>query len=205
MDCIGAFSEMLYTYPALLGHIIPIVTSAVQSPELSLCATMALKDLTRDCTDVMGPFANDILTQCHRALSSNQLKNGECIRLMYPIGKMLSLIPQDQVMPYLERVLTPYLVVLNEISLQEPTAASKPRVIFVFKLLTCLFQSLDVAKSKEAESAQKQQPQPLTLLFPQLLPMIKIIAFKWLRDADAMDAVWTFIKQASLIGTVWSA
>ncbi len=118
---------------------------------------------------------------------------------MYPIGKMLSLVPQDQTMPYLEQVLTPYLMGLQEISQQpEPTVAAKPRLIFIFKLLTTLFQSLDVAKNKSesaAEGQTQQTVQPLSILFPQLMPCIKNVAFKWVRDVDVMEAVWTFIKQ----------
>jgi hypothetical protein len=47
----------------------------------------------------MQPFAEEIISSCHNALKSNQLKQGECIRLMYPIGKMLSQMPPDQVLP----------------------------------------------------------------------------------------------------------
>ena len=39
------------------------------------------------------------------------------------------------------------------------------------------------------------QTQPLTVLYPQLLPLIKTISFKYTRESDVMDAVWTFIKQ----------
>ena len=64
MDSIGAFSELLYGFPDLLSRILPIVLSAIQSPELSLCSSMTLKDITRDCTEIMGPFAQDVLSQC---------------------------------------------------------------------------------------------------------------------------------------------
>ena len=55
--------------------------------------------MTRDCAESMRPFAEDIIMSCHNALKSNQLKQGECIRLMYPIGKMLSQMPSEQVLP----------------------------------------------------------------------------------------------------------
>ena len=51
MDCIGAFSEILYSHPNILCHILPIITSAIRNPEVALCATMALKDLSRDVSD----------------------------------------------------------------------------------------------------------------------------------------------------------
>ena len=201
MDCIGSFSELLYNYPNILSHILPIITSAIRNPELALCSTMALKDLSRDCADVMGPFAQSILTQCQQLLSSNELKNGECIRLMYPIGKMLSQIPQGQIMPYLESILTPHLMALQEMSSQETTAGAKPRLVFIFKLLTSLFQSMEIAKGQEhpqAGGAQIQsRSQPLVILYPQLMPYIKSISFKWAHDTDVMDALWTFVKQVT--------
>merc|ERR1719346_311355 len=52
MDSIGAFSELLYGFPDLLSRILPIVLSAIQTPELSLCSSMTLKDITRDCTEI---------------------------------------------------------------------------------------------------------------------------------------------------------
>ena len=109
LDCIGGFAEWLAMHPDLLPHVTPIVTTALQNPELALYATMALKDMSRDCADGMKPYAEDIIVSCHNALKSNQLKQGECIRLMYPIGKMLSQMPHDQILPRLEPIITPYL------------------------------------------------------------------------------------------------
>ena len=102
-------------------------------------------------------------------------------------------------MPYLEQILTPHLLALQEMTSQEPTAAAKPRLIFIFKLLTSLFQSLDISKGQEhtqAESARNQS-QPLTILYPQLMPYVKGISVKWTLDSDVMDAVWTFVKQVT--------
>ena len=41
-------------------QVTPIVTSALTNPELSLAATMALKDISRDCTDSMKPYAEQV-------------------------------------------------------------------------------------------------------------------------------------------------
>ena len=115
---------------------------------------------------------------------------------------MLSQVPQGQIMPYLEQILTPHLLALQEMTSQEPTSAAKPHLIFIFKLLTSLFQSLDISKGQEhhqqAESARNQS-QPLTILYPQLMPYVKRIALKWTLDSDVMDAVWTFVKQVTCL------
>lgn len=80
---------------------------------------------------------------------------------MFPIGKMLSLIPPAQIMPHLQQILTPYITALQEISnaQQDPSpAATKVRLVFIFKLLTSLFQSLDIAKARD-NKPQKNQNQ----------------------------------------------
>ena len=121
------------------------------------------------------------------------------MKFQYPIGKMLSQIPQGQIMPYLEQILTPHLLALQEMTSQEPTAVAKPRLIFIFKLLTSLFQSLDISQGQEHPQAKsaRNQSQPLTILYPQLMPYIKGISMRWTLDSDVMDAVWTFVKQVT--------
>ena len=96
-------------HPDLLPHVTPIVLTALSSPEIALYATMALKDMSRDCAEGMKPYSEEIIVACHNALKSGNLKHGECVRLMYPIGKMLSLLPPPTILPKLEPILTPYL------------------------------------------------------------------------------------------------
>ena len=99
LDCIGGFAEWLAMHTTLLPMVAPIITSALKDPDLALCASMALKDICRDCADGMKPQAEEVIAACQDALKSNKLKPGECVRLMYSIGKMLSLMPQDQILP----------------------------------------------------------------------------------------------------------
>lgn len=56
LDCIGGFAEWLAMHPDLLPHVTPIVLTALQSPEIALYATMALKDMSRDCAEGMKPY-----------------------------------------------------------------------------------------------------------------------------------------------------
>ena len=48
-------------HPDLLPHVTPIVLSALTSPEIALYATMALKDMSRDCAAGMKPYSEVIL------------------------------------------------------------------------------------------------------------------------------------------------
>ena len=87
LDCIGGFSDWLAMHPQLLPHVTPIVTSALGNPELSLAATMALKDISRDCTDSMQPYAGEVIDAIHQSSLSGCLNTTEIIRLMYPLGE----------------------------------------------------------------------------------------------------------------------
>ena len=120
LDCIGGFSDWLAVHPHLLPHVTPIVTSALTNPELSLAATMALKDISRDCTDSMKPYAEQVISSIQSSLASSSLAPGECVRLMYPLGKMLSLLSPHEILPRLEPVLTSHLQVLDTISKAPP-------------------------------------------------------------------------------------
>ena len=188
-------------HPNLLPHVAPIVTSALQNPDLALCATMALKDMCRDCAEGMKPYAQEVINACDAALKSNQLKSGECVRLMYSVGKMLSLMPPEQILPKLEPILSPYLAELQSIAGQEPTPQLKPRVDFILKLLTTLFQSLEIQTKNgenqltEVQKQQLQQQNPVFVLFPQIYPLLKQIAEKWIRDADIIETMCNLLKQ----------
>ena len=148
LDCIGGFSDWLAMHPQLLPHVTPIVTSALTSPELSLAATMALKDISRDCTDSMKPYAEAVIQSIQQSLQAGSLNTGECVRLMYPLGKMLSLLPPPQILPRLEPLLAGHMQALQQLSKGPPDQNSKARLLFVLKLLTMLFTTLDIARSE---------------------------------------------------------
>ena len=128
LDCIGGFSDWLAVHPHLLPHVTPIVTSALTNPELSLAATMALKDISRDCTDSMKPYAEQVISSIQSSLASSSLAPGECVRLMYPLGKMLSLLSPHEILPRLEPVLTSHLQVLDTISKAPPDQNGQSQV-----------------------------------------------------------------------------
>ena len=198
LDCIGGFAEWLAMHPNLLPHVAPIVTTALQNPELALCASMALKDMSRDCAEGMRPYANEVITACHNALKSNQLKPGECVRLMYSIGKMLSLLPPQEVLPKLETILSPYLGELQSICSQQASAQLKPRVDFILKLLSMLFQSLEISKNEDGQeptTAQLQGRQPIHVIFPQIYPMLNQVPEKWIHDADIIETFCNLFNQ----------
>ncbi|XP_040576094.1 importin-13 [Lepeophtheirus salmonis] len=200
LDCIGGFSDWLAQRPQLLHHVFPIVTGALENPELSLCATMALKDISRDCIDAMIPYVDSVIESCTRALNSNTYAFGECIRLMYPIGRMLTLLPYDQIIPRLEPILAPHLVKLGALVSEEPSLQNRPRIIFYLKMVSNLFSALDISKKENHHQQQARPQQPIASILPQIMPMLRFIAEKWALDTNVSENLCDLLKQS--IGTL---
>ena len=113
---------------------------------------------------------------------------------MYSIGKMLSLMPQEQILPRLEPILSPYLQELDNVSNQTPSPHAKPKVDFVFKLLTMLIQSLEPPQQQNENAAAKTN-MPVQVLFPQIYPIIKRVAEKWYKDSDVIECMCNLLNQ----------
>lgn len=113
---------------------------------------------------------------------------------------MLSLMPPDTILPKLEPILSPYLTEMQTLVNQEPNHANKAKTVFHLKILTTLFQTLDIRR-KEDEKAESQQvvnlayPQPIAVIFPQIYPLLKRVAEVWIKDSDVMETLCGVLKQ----------
>ena len=86
----------------LIDSVSPLSSPGHREEVKPLCpsvATIAIKDVSRDRTNSMKPYAEAVITSIQQSLQADQLNQGECVRLMYPLGKMLSLLPPDQILP----------------------------------------------------------------------------------------------------------
>ena len=209
LDCIGGFSDWLAMHPQLLPHVTPIVTSALTSPELSLAATMALKDISRDCTDSMKPYAEAVIASIQQCLQADGLAPGECVRLMYPLGKMLSLLPPAAILPRLHPVIAKPLEELHQLSKGPPDANAKARLLFVLKLLTMLFTTLDIHHQDDqpeseaavsiVDSRGEKVEQPVLVILRQCLPVYQQLCTTYSTDSEISEAVCLNLKQAVAI------
>ena len=96
----------------------------------------------------------------------------------------------------LEPILSPYLQELNNVSNQDPSPHAKPKVDFVFKLLTMLIQSLEPPQNDEQQNNAPAKPNlPVQVLFPQIYPIIKRVAEKWYRDSDVIECMCNLLNQ----------
>lgn len=60
-EFIGAYAEWINHHPVALRDVMPLLLMGLDCAEVATSATMALKDLTRDCQPSIAPFCTSIL------------------------------------------------------------------------------------------------------------------------------------------------
>ncbi|CAH1099739.1 unnamed protein product [Psylliodes chrysocephalus] len=188
LETVGAFSEWFMDHPDLLENIFPLVLSGLGNPEVSTSATMALKDITNNCQKYLAPFAEHILMASQSVLSNGSLKLAECRRLMYSIGRVLSTLPVDRIMGYLNMILAPSFEDLQKFSEAEPSPSVTNSLITRLKLIAALFSSLHI------EDEEKKVEQPIFVVMQKMMPLFRRIGEKYCRNIEVMEDLSVVFK-----------
>nr|CAD7417287.1 unnamed protein product [Timema poppensis] len=197
LDAIGAYAEWINGHPEVLTSVIPLLVMGLGTPQVAPSATLALKDLTRDCQNCMGPFAHHILQASQDALRCNQLKLSECVRLMYTVGRVLAVLPMESIMNYLNQMLMPYVEELHVLVTLEINTVTKLAILSRLKMLSMLFATLDV----QGEGDVSRFPQPVFLVLQRILPVIQAIVHVWCSDAQVIEEVALRVSHSSLMSS----
>lgn len=70
-------------------------------------ASLGLKDICRECQVHLKPFAEPLLQACLQAITNNHIINSDEVRLMYSIGKLMSMLSPEDVLRWLDIVVSP--------------------------------------------------------------------------------------------------
>jgi hypothetical protein len=189
LETVGSYSDWITEHPEMLENVLPLVISALDKPEVATSATMALKDLTHSCQKYLLPYADHILIAAQSALQGGALKLAECSRLMFSIGKVLSILPVPRIMEYLNIILAPSFKEMQELLNVEPSPAVKTSLITRLKVLSSLFNSLCVKKSQT-----QIMEQPTVLVMQNTMPLYKVIGEKYGRSSDVMEELSILFK-----------
>ncbi|VDI21228.1 Hypothetical predicted protein [Mytilus galloprovincialis] len=202
---VGSFGEWLNYHPDILGSVIPLILQGLTNSEVATAATMSLKDVTRENLDHISPFIHQILSSSQNALNSNTLKSKDCIRLMCSIGQVLSVLEFEEIMQYLNAILTPHLQQMDELSKQDPSTVVKNAILLKLKMVSWLFQSLDTDREKEEDVEEGQQktvkvksdkPKPVYVVLQQIAPVVQALVTKWIMDPSVIEAVCELFKKS---------
>lgn len=114
----GAYSEWFKDNPTYIQFAIQLLVSGLNSTQTSQ-ATLGLKDLCRECQLQLRDYAEPLLQACQQAILQGRLKNSECVRLMYSIGKLMSMLPQESMLHWLDTVVSPCFEELNSLAQEQ--------------------------------------------------------------------------------------
>lgn len=106
LETVGSYCQWLKDNPAYIAPAIELLVRGLNS-SMSSQATLGLKELCRDCQLQMKPYAEPLLNACQVCLVSGRLKNSDCVRLMFSIGKLMSLLPPGSIPNYLDIIVSP--------------------------------------------------------------------------------------------------
>ena len=219
MEMFGAYYEWIYNHPEFLPKVLSLLVLGLKSDHIAIVsATMALKDITRECQTLILPYANQLLIACEECLRpESNLKPKEKSRLMCTIGQVLSITPIDVTMNYLNIILPP---LLQGLSLDPQQAAStsfsqKNSILHHISMLTMLFTTLDPElkqsdpedggsdlvcqryKSKAMNGNSKfAAPHPTLPIFQEVLPRLIQIATKYINEESIIEAFSDCVKKA---------
>lgn len=203
MDTIGAYAEWINVHSQVLSQVIPLLLLGLRNADMSQAATMALKDISRDCQPSMKPYAENILEAGREALTKNELRDRERVRLMSTIGQVLSIMPMEFIMPYLDSILTPLVQQFRSLLNQPASGANKSTTILYLNVLSVLFSTLDIKRrpgleespSEAVVNPNSQATQPVLLILTQLMPVFEAVGTKWSFDEVVMEVLCEALKR----------
>ncbi|XP_073976588.1 importin-13-like protein cdm [Rhodnius prolixus] len=188
---IGAYAEWWSTQRDVLGQLIPTLVASIQNPETSTSATMALKDITRECTTTILPYAEDLLNSCQDALSKGRLKQVECLRLMYSIGRLLSILPYGIMLARLEPLVNSYTSDIERLLTEPLSTQGKSAVLLRLRMLGTICSSLYLGENVKADP-------PTLLTLTRILPVLNQVTNQHSNDPSIVQEVCSCLKSSVL-------
>ncbi|CAG0894556.1 unnamed protein product [Darwinula stevensoni] len=199
LSAIGSYAEWMVGQPSLVPKVLPLVLNSIAVSQLAGAASVALKELARDCQEHLTPFAPQILDAVQNALGSSEIRSPEKVRLMYPTGRVLSLLPSNQILQYLDTLLSPCIGELQALTQLEASMEVKNNLVVYLKMFGMLCSCLDLNPDSEEKKAVVQTPgtcQPVLLIVQQLMPTLRHISQNWCGNCEIIEGVCSLLKQA---------
>ncbi|XP_071874439.1 importin-13-like protein cdm [Bombus fervidus] len=141
----GAYAEWIGEHPdPWLERVLRIVTLGLTRGSVTApFATMALKDLARECEQQLTPFAPSILNTIEQTLPNVTPGCAEGLRMMYAAGKLLNTLPSvDEQLAHLDATLGLCIIKIREL-LQQPWFMARGAVMNQLKMATMFFSTLE--------------------------------------------------------------
>ncbi|XP_058808570.1 importin-13 [Phymastichus coffea] len=144
-SAVGNYAEWIGAHPDpwLERSLRLVAIGLTNGPITAPAASMALKDIARECNQFLAPLAPSILETIGRTLPNVTPGGGEGLRLMYAAGKLLnSLRTTEEQLSYLETTLGLCVMRLRHL-LQLPVNEVQVAVANQLKMITMFFTTLE--------------------------------------------------------------
>ncbi|KAL6260843.1 hypothetical protein P5V15_008368 [Pogonomyrmex californicus] len=147
---LGAYAEWIGEHPEpWLEKVLQLVTQGLTNGSATApFASMALKDITRECGPYLAPFAPSILHTISQTLPNVEPGGGEGLRLMYAAGKLLNVLSSmEEQLVHLEATLGLCLTKIKEL-LGQPLFTARLGVTNYLRMVTMFFSTIEGAIGK---------------------------------------------------------
>ncbi|KAH8295021.1 hypothetical protein KR018_005942 [Drosophila ironensis] len=194
LETIGSYCNWLMENPAYIPAAINLLVRGLNS-SMSAQATLGLKELCRDCQLQLKPFAEPLLNACHATLITGRMKNSDSVRLMFSIGKLMSLLPPHLIPKYLDIIVSPCFEELSIIcEANAKTPGARIRTIFRLNMISTLFSVLNTDLDDETKDPAIMQP--VLLVMQRTMPIFRRIADIWVEEIDVLEAACSAMRHA---------
>lgn len=147
---LGAYAEWIGEHPEpWLKQVLELVTQGLtRGSTTSSFASMALKDLIRECEPHLIPYAPSLLHTISQTLPNVDPGGREGLRLMYAAGKLLKILPspEEQII-HLETTLGLCVMRIKELLVQ-PLFRARAGVTNYLKMIAMFFTTIEGAIGK---------------------------------------------------------
>lgn len=125
-----------------LEKVLQLITLGLTSgPVTAAPASMALKDVARECSSEFAPFAPSILSTIAHILPNVSPGSGEGLRLMFASGKLITTLPSIEAkLSHLDAILGLCIVKLREL-LKEHVISARVAVVNQLKMISMFFST----------------------------------------------------------------
>lgn len=178
--CLGSLGSWLQD-PQQLGVVLPVLLAGLEAgPKMSMAASLALKDLARDCPQALAPHTQPLLEVTQRLLLGQQLRTRERVRLLSLAGQLLASWDLRLSEAWLSTVLDYQLQLLQ---------AGLPAVGEALRELAALVSGL---------AGREEPPSLVEPVMARALPALRAVAASHACDEDTIGALCECIKRAAV-------
>lgn len=181
LSCLGSLGTWLQN-PEQLGAVLPVLLQGLEAgPRLSVAASLALKDLARDCPHAIIPHTRSLLEATQRLLLGQQLRPRERVRLLSLAGQLLASWELRQSEAWLTVVLDHLLPMLH--------ATAPPAVGQALHELAALVSGL---------AGREELPSLVEPVLARALPTLAVVATRHACDEATIEALCEIAKRAAV-------